>query len=126
MFSRLDISSENKQEQWALRKLLSENGAPVIISGGITSTDYVAIYEMPFYDFFKIQYLKKLNYEEFVMLLNNLAIVANSDASIFEAIQKNTSRQKALLALTGGNPRVTVMLFDQISKGFSTNINTCL
>ncbi|GHT04510.1 hypothetical protein AGMMS49525_10950 [Bacteroidia bacterium] len=123
VFSGLDSGDKNKKEQWALRKLLSENGAPIIIGGGITTTDDVAKYNKPFYDFFKIQYLKKLNYEEFVKLLNNLATVTNSDASIFTTIQQNTSRQKALLELTGGSPRVTVMLFDQISKGFSTDIN---
>ncbi len=123
VFSGLDSNNKSKQEQWALRKLLSENGAPIIIGGGVTTTDDVAKYEMPFYDFFKIQYLKKLDYEEFVKLLNNLASVTNSDATVFTAIQQNTSRQKALLELTGGSPRLTVMLFDQISQGSSTNIN---
>ena len=123
VFNGLDSGSKNKQEQWALRKLLSENGAPVIISGGTATTDDVVKYDMPFYDFFKIQYLKKLNYEEFIKLLNNLATVTNSNTSVFTTIRQNTSRQKTLLELTGGSPRVTVMLFDQISKGFSTDIN---
>ena len=123
VFSGLDSGGANKQEQWALRKLLSENGAPIIIGGGVTTTDDVAKYEMPFYDFFKIQYLRKLDYNEFVELLTNLATVTNSDTPVFTAIQQNASRQKALLELTGGSPRVTVILFDQISKGFSSNIN---
>lgn len=123
VFRGLSSNDKNKQVQWALRKLLSENGAPIIVSGGITTTDDVAEYKMPFYDFFQIQYLKKLNYEEFVELLNNLATVTNSDARVFASIKRNTSRQKALLELTGGSPRIIVMLFDQIAKGFSTNIN---
>ena len=123
VFSGLDSNNKTKQEQWALRKLLSENGAPIIIGGGVTTTDDIVTYEMPFFDFFKIQYLKKLDYEEFIELLNNLASVTNSDVTVFETIRQNTSRQKALLELTGGSPRVTVILFDQIAKGFSTNIN---
>jgi hypothetical protein len=39
------------------------------------------------------------------------------------AVQKNSSRQRSLFELTGGSPRLTVMLFEQIAKGFSSNIN---
>jgi len=51
VFSRLDKNKKTKQEQWALRKLLSENGAPVVVSAGVTTTSDVAHYKMPFYDF---------------------------------------------------------------------------
>jgi tetratricopeptide (TPR) repeat protein len=75
---------------------------------------------MPFYDFFQIQQLYKLDYEEFKKLLLNLATITNRDKSIFDSI--NDSRQKSLLELTGGSPRLTVILFEQIAKGFSSNI----
>ena len=122
IFSRLDNDKETKTEQWALRKLLSENGAPIIIGGGVTSTNYINNYNMPFYDFFQIQYLYKLNYEEFTKLLINLAMLTNSDKTIIADIQKNNSRQKSLLELTGGSPRLAVMLFEQIAKGFSNSV----
>ena len=122
IFGRLDNGKETKTEQWALRKLLSENGAPIIVSGGVTLIDNVNNYGMPFYDSFQIQQLYKLDYEEFKKLLLNLATVTNSDKTIFDSIQRNSSRQESLLELTGGSPRLTVMLFEQISKGFSSNI----
>jgi tetratricopeptide (TPR) repeat protein len=121
IFGRLDSGKENKTEQWALRKLLSENGSPIVVSGGVTLVDDVNNYGMPFYDFFQIQQLYKLNYEEFTKLLLNLATITNRDKTIFDTI--NDSRQKSLLELTGGSPRLTVMLFEQIAKGFSSNIN---
>jgi len=123
IFGRLDNGKETKTEQWSLRKLLSENGAPIIVSGGVTLIDNVNNYGMPFYDFFQIQQLYKLDYEEFTKLLVNLATVTNSDKTIFDSIQKNSSRQESLLELTGGSPRLAVILFEQISKGFSSNIN---
>ena len=122
VFSRLDINSKTKQEQYALRKLLSENAAPIVVSAGVTVTDDVINYGMPFYDFFQIQYLKKLDYEEFSTLLKNLAIVTNSDETVFASLRQNISRQKSLLELTGGSPRTTVMLFKHIVKGFSADI----
>ena len=123
IFKRLDNGKKSKPEQWALRKLLSENGAPIVVSGGVTLVDDVNNYGMPFYDFFQIQQLYKLNYNEFTKLLLNLATVTNSDKIVFDSIQKNSSRQKSLLELTGGSPRLTVMLFEQIAKDFSSNIN---
>jgi tetratricopeptide (TPR) repeat protein len=121
IFGRLDNGKENKTEQWALRKLLSENGAPIVVSGGVTLIDDINNYSMPFYDFFQIQQLYKLNYEEFKKLLLNLATITNRDKTIFDSI--NDSRQKSLLELTGGSPRLTVILFEQIAKGFPGNIN---
>jgi tetratricopeptide (TPR) repeat protein len=123
VFNRLDNNNKNNTEQWALRKLLSENGAPIVVSGGVTLTDSVNIYGKPFFDFFQIQKLYKLDYEEFTKLLINLATVTNSDKKIIDSIHKNSSRQKSLLKLTGGSPRLAVMLFEQIAKGFSSNIN---
>jgi tetratricopeptide (TPR) repeat protein len=120
IFGRLDNGKESKPEQWALRKLLSENGAPIVVSGGVTLIDNVNKYDMPFYDFFQIQQLYKLDYKEFKKLLLNLATITNCDKIIFDSI--NASRQKSLLELTGGSPRLTVILFEQIAKGFSSNI----
>ncbi|GBU29468.1 hypothetical protein R84B8_03033 [Treponema sp. R8-4-B8] len=123
ILNRLDNNNKNNPEQWALRKLLSANGAPIVVSGDVTLTDNVNIYGMPFFDFFQIQQLYKLDYEEFTKLIINLATVTNSDKKIIDSIQKNSSRQKSLLKLTGGSPRLAVMLFEQIAKGFSSNIN---
>jgi len=122
VFSRLDNNNENKTEQWALRKLLSENGAPIVIGGGVTLPDETNVYSMPFYDFFQTQHLYKLNYNEFTELLIHLAAITNSDRSVLTATQRNVSRKKSLLELTGGSPRLTVILFEQIAKGFSSNI----
>jgi len=122
VFSGLDNGKKIKTEQWALRKLLCENAAPIVISGGVTLFDSVNNYGMPFYDFFQIQQLYKLDYEEFTNLLINLATITNSDKTVFDSIQKNSSRQRSLLELTGGSPRLTVKLFEQIAKGFSKNI----
>ena len=122
VFSRLDSYKKNKQEQWALRRVLSENGAPIVVSAGITVTDDVINYNMPFYDFFKIQYLRRLSYDEFSELLVNLASVTNSDEKVLASIQANSPRQRSIFDLTGGSPRMTVMLFRHIARGFSKDI----
>ena len=121
VFNRLE-----KQGQHDLRSVLSENGAPIVIGGGIVRTSNVTDYSMPFYDFFQVETLAKLSYEEFVDLLKNLATVTHSDETVFKSIKENAARQRALYGLTGGNPRITVMLFKFILKGYANDINTDL
>jgi len=121
VFNRLE-----KHGQHDLRSVLNERGAPIIIGGGVVRTSNVTDYNMPFYDFFQVETLEKLSYEEFVELLKNLARVTHSDETVFKSIQENAARQRALYGLTGGNPRITVMLFKFILKGFANDINTDL
>jgi len=122
VFSRLDNNRKNKQEQWALRKLLSENGAPIIVSAGTVVTDEVVKYDMPFYDFFQIQYLKKLSFEEFTELLENLAERTQLNPDIVSALRKERARLQTLYHFTGGNPRTAVMLFKLLVKGFLADV----
>ncbi|MDR3339883.1 MAG: AAA family ATPase [Candidatus Symbiothrix sp.] len=119
----LVLNRLNKHEQHVLRALLSENGTPIVVSAGITVTDDVINYDMPFFDFFQIQYLKKLRFEEFMELLENLAKHTQNDTDIVSLIRKEQPRLRALFQLTGGNPRTAVILFKLLVKGFSTNIN---
>jgi len=118
VFNRLE-----KGGQHDLRSMLNENGAPIIVAGGLTATSNVTDYDMPFFDFFQTEILVKLNYEEFVELLTHIAVVTHSDKTVLRSIQENSARQKSLLELTGGNPRITIMLFKLIVKGFANDIS---
>ena len=123
VFSRLDGNKKEKHEQWALRKPLSENGAPIIVSAGVAVTNDVINYGMPFYDFFQIQYLNKLCFEEFTELLENLSDRTQINSDITTLIQREKPRLQTLYHFTGGNPRTAVMLFKLLVKGFSADIN---
>ena len=123
VFNRLDSDKKNIQGQWALRKILCENGAPIIVSAGSTVTNDVTKYDMPFYDFFQIHYLKKLCFEEFTELLENLAERTQINTDIKPLLRKEKPRLQTLYHFTGGNPRTAVMLFKLIVKGFSEEIN---
>ena len=123
VFSRLDSSKKNKQEQWALRKILCENGSPIIVGANHKITDDVINYAMPFYDFFQIQYLTKLRFEEFTELFENLAAQTQINSDTTFRMRKETPRLKTLHQFTGGNPRTAVMLFKLSVNGFSADIN---
>ena len=123
ILSKLDTDKANKQEQWHLRKLFSENGAPIVVSTDVAAVDDIKNQGMPFYDFFQMHYLNKLNYEEFEKLLKHLATVINHEEQIFTSMQANNSRLRTLFELTDGSPRTAVRLFKHLVHGFSTDIN---
>jgi hypothetical protein len=94
----LDNVKENKTEQWALRKLLSENGAPIVIGGSVTLIDTVNNYNMPFYDFSQFQRLYKLNSNEFAILSSNLVpVLVASDKT--DTTREKVSAQNHYLSL---------------------------
>jgi tetratricopeptide (TPR) repeat protein len=120
-----------KNNQHNLRALLSEAGAPVVMGAGVnampsqTNNKADALkpltdYEMPFYDYFQIHYLKQLSFDEFLDLINKLSDITQTNISI---IYKERPRLQSLHYLTGGNPRTAIMLFKLIAKGFAVEIN---
>ena len=120
VFSRFNTTNDDYKGLWALRKILSENGAPIVVGAGNSLNAHFSDYSMPFYDFFLTQQLYKLNYEEFTKILINLATITNCGTFIHDSI--NDSRHRVFYELTEGNPRITVMLFEQIAQDFPSNI----
>jgi len=123
VFSRLDSNKETKQDQLTLRKMLSESGAPIVVCAGDTTTNDVLNYNMPFHDFFLIQNIDKLSFDEFLELLNNLGKLVQSDTDLVNTIEREKPRLQTLYQFIGGNPRTAVMLFKLLVKGFSEDIN---
>jgi DNA-binding MarR family transcriptional regulator len=120
-----------KNNQHSLRALLSEAGAPIVMGAGVnvipsqTNNKADALkpltdYEMPFYDYFQIHYLKQLSFDEFLDLISKLSDITQTSISV---IYKERSRLQSLHYLTGGNPRTAIMLFKLIAKGFAVEIN---
>ncbi|MDR0619754.1 MAG: tetratricopeptide repeat protein [Bacteroidales bacterium] len=120
VFNRL-----SEQEKYILRGYITEKNCPIIISAGIAMAgnsdvkEHITGYTAPYYDFFQTHYLKKLSFEEFETLFQNLAEVTQTNIFI---TSKEKPRLKSLLQLTGGNPRTSVILFKLLVKGFSADI----
>jgi len=113
VFSR---QMKDRREVAALRKFLmdSQNGCLLIATAtqhfaGISSVDE------PFYDFFDVQHLDPLSMEESISLIRrNLEWEKRDDLlADFATLEP---RLMALFHMTGGNPRLTVMLSELISR----------
>ncbi|MDR1160917.1 MAG: hypothetical protein LBK45_01120 [Tannerellaceae bacterium] len=120
-----------KNNQHNLRALLSEAGAPIVLGAGVNampsqtnnkadSLKPLTDYEMPFYDYFQIHYLKQLTFDDFLDLIRKLSDITQTNISI---TYKERSRLQSLHYLTGGNPRTAIMLFKLIVEGFAVEIS---
>ena len=111
----------NKEDIASLRKfLMADNGCLLLASAplhfeGITDID------QPFYDFFDIQILDSLTFDETVEVTQrNLEWDGRTD--ILESLNDMRPRLRALYRMTGGNPRLTMMLYELIAHESVTQV----
>ena len=90
------------------------NGNAVRIIGASTemSEDFWR-YDMPFYDFFKIERLESLSIEEIKELLNHWADQKQND-DIRNLIKQQPGKLQAIRMLTDGTPRTMLLFIDML------------
>ena len=111
----------DKKDIASLRKfLMADNGCLLLASAtlhfqGITDID------QPFYDFFDIQILDSLMFDETVEVIQrNLEWDGRTD--ILESLNDMRPKLRALYRMTGGNPRLTMMLYELIAHESVTQV----
>ena len=119
IFSR---QMKDRREVAALRKFLmdSKNGCLLIATAAMQFSGITSVDE-PFYDFFDVQHLDRLSEDESIDLIRkNLEWEKREDLlADFDGMRP---RLLALYRMTGGNPRLTVMLSELISRDSVTRV----
>ncbi|MEI6535781.1 MAG: tetratricopeptide repeat protein, partial [Verrucomicrobiaceae bacterium] len=106
----------DKREIGALRKFLMESKNDCLLIGTATMNfDGLTSVDEPFYDFFDVQHLDHLTEEESTALVHRGLEWAKRD-DLLAQWDELYPKLIALYRMTGGNPRLTVMLSDLISK----------
>ncbi|MBK8040342.1 MAG: tetratricopeptide repeat protein [Verrucomicrobiaceae bacterium] len=107
---------KDKREIAALRKFLMESKNGCLLIGtatqsfsGLTSVDE------PFYDFFDVQHLDHLSEDEATQLVRR-TLEWEKRADLLAQWEELHPRILALYRMTGGSPRLTVMLAELIAK----------
>ena len=105
----------------ALRKfLMADNGCLLLATAPLHFDDITDVGQ-PFYDFFDIQILENLSFEETVEVIRlNLEWEKRTD--ILETLEDMRPRLQALYRMTGGNPRLTMMLYELIAHESVTSV----
>ncbi len=93
-----------------LRDVLMNDSFLVIVGAAPTHFKEVSGYERPFYNFFRLMELEDLSAEQMAELLRKRAEWDNNPA-ILDRFEELKPRLNAIYHLTGGNPRLALMLY---------------
>ncbi len=105
----------------ALRKFLMADNGCLLVATAPMHFDGITDIRQPFYDFFDIQMLESLSFEETVELIRrNLEWEKRTE--LLATLERMSPRLEALYRMTGGNPRLTMMLYELIAHESITGV----
>ena len=105
----------------ALRKFLMADNGCLLVATAPLHFDGITDVEQPFYDFFDVQILENLSFEDTVEVIRrNLEWEERKD--VLEKLDDMRPRLQALYRMTGGNPRLTMMLYELIAHESITSV----
>ncbi len=104
-----------------LRKILIEEDWPVLIATSPTYLSDVTDPQKPFFEFFQVVVLDELSPEGVETLLRRRAEL-DGDNDFLAYLDRYRSRLRALYHFSGGNPRLTLMLYDLLSRQALTDV----
>ena len=111
----------DKNDVAALRKILMADNGCLLLATAPLHFDGITDVRQPFYDFFDIQILENLSFEETVEVIRlNLEWEERKD--ILDTLEEIRPRLQALYRMTGGNPRLTMMLYELIAHESVTGV----
>ena len=111
----------DKNELASLRKFFMADNGCLLLATSPLHFDAITDVGQPFYDFFDIQILENLSFEETVLVIRrNLEWESRDD--ILATFVDMRSRLQALYRMTGGNPRLIMMLYELIAHESVTKV----
>ena len=111
----------DKNELASLRKFFMADNGCLLLATSPLHFDAITDVGQPFYDFFDIQILENLSFEETVEVIRrNLEWERRDD--ILATFEDMRSRLQALYRMTGGNPRLIMMLYELIAHESVTKV----
>ena len=111
----------DKNDLASLRKFFMGDNGCLLLATAPLHFDAITDVGQPFYDFFDIQILENLSFEETVEVIRrNLEWEKRND--ILATFEEMRSRLQALYRMTGGNPRLIMMLYELIAHESVTKV----
>ena len=111
----------DKNDVASLRKFLMADNGCLLLATAPLHFDGITDIGQPFYDFFDVQILESLSFEETVEVIRrNLEWEERTD--VLATLEDMRPRLQALYRMTGGNPRLTMMLYELIAHESVTSV----
>ena len=113
LFTRA-LSDERMQS--TLRRLLMHEKHMCLLATSVSQLTDLQDYDQPFYEYFEHFDLERLNDQQADEVLSRRAKYENNDLFL-SRYQQSRGVVRAINRLTGGNPRLLVMLYEVVSMG---------
>ena len=104
----------NKNDIASLRKFLMADNGCLLLATAPLHFDGITDIGQPFYHFFDIQILENMSFKETVEVIR-LNLDWDERTDILETFDDMRPRLQALYRMKGGNPRLTMMLYELIA-----------
>ena len=111
----------DKNDLGSLRKFFMADNGCLLLATAPLHFDAITDVGQPFYDFFDIQILENLSFEETVEVIR-LNLSWEKHEEILATFEGMRPRLQALYRMTGGNPRLTMMLYELIAHESFTRV----
>ncbi|MEA2075479.1 MAG: tetratricopeptide repeat protein [Euryarchaeota archaeon] len=106
----------SKQEMQKLRSVFQTENIFTVVTTAPLIFPQVSEHEEPFFNFFEIVYLDELTRSELKELVKEIATIDN-DEKFLSKMKEYAQKIDAVYILTGGSPRMAMLLYDLMSKG---------
>ncbi len=106
----------SKKEVQRLRSIFQTENIFTVVTTAPLVFPQVSEHEEPFFNFFDIIYLKELTRDELKELVGEIARIEKNE-EFLSKLDEYTQKIDAVSVLTGGSPRMAILLYDLMSKG---------
>jgi len=118
----LEKQLKTNREIHLLRKILIEEDWLMLICTSPTYLNAVTKPERPLFEFFRVILLEELTADQQQEMLHKIARLEEDEKFIENDLDRLKPQLQALYHFTGGNPRLTLMLYDLIVKQKITEV----
>ncbi len=120
------LSSFSEEDQSRLRSLLMSHDLFMIIGSAPTLFAAVLDYKAPFYNFFEIVRLQEISKDDDVEALLKKHLEHDRRTDILGRFDEYRPRIRAIVHLTGGNPRLILSLYQIFTQGEIVEVERAL
>ncbi|NQE46337.1 Photosystem I assembly protein Ycf3, partial [ANME-1 cluster archaeon GoMg2] len=106
----------SKKEVQRLRSIFQTENIFTVVTTAPLVFPQVSEHQEPFFNFFDIIYLKELTRDELKELVMEIASIENNE-EFLSKMDEYARKIDAVGVLTGGSPRMAILLYDLMSKG---------
>ena len=106
----------SKKEVQRLRSIFQTENIFTVVTSAPLVFPQVSEHQEPFFNFFDIIYLKELTRDELKELVREIAEIENNE-EFLSKMDEYAQKIDAVGVLTGGSPRMAILLYELMSKG---------